>query len=399
LKKKVKMHESIYEVEEDSKLLLNSFVNDNPIIIENKKICEMGIGSGFILERISKKYKNNSFYGFDINPYAVEESKKKIENLSGETSDLFEKSKTSYDYILFNTPYLPLEKGENYERLNLKEKAIYGGKKGYEIIEKFILQLNDNLENQGFSYMLFSSLSDKKKIEEILNILEFEWELISEKEVGMFEILYVFKIKKSEILKKLTSLKIKNIKYLAMGKHSKVLEGKKNNREIVVKISKEEYVHREVFFNEKLEKLSFVNPITYHDKNFFIREKINGIILDDVFDKFNKKEIVKIFFNIIEACIKLDELGINKFEMTNPYKHVFIQENLEIKMIDFERCTFNKNPKNTRQFLSYVRRNIENFKKIGIAIKEKNLSLISQKIKKNNVIDDKIKVSIKEIFS
>lgn len=388
---KIKMHDSIYEIQEDSILLLDSILKDNLNIL-NQNICEMGIGSGYISKLIQEKFPQNNFTGIDINENALKYSKSQIKNLKIIKSDLFEKTNEKFDLIYFNTPYLPLEDGDIYENLNLKEKAIYGGKNAYEQIERFIEQINDNLNSKGIVYILFSSLSNPKYIEEKLKFLEFEFEYVNEKSMGFFETLYVLKIKKSSLLKELNN--ISNIKYLARGKHSKVLEGLYKEKKIIIKIANEQHIEKEIFFDNKLKGEFFINNIIFFGKNYFIREKASGLFINDFLLKKEKNQIILILNKCLEISKRLDELKINKFEMTNPYKHILIDENNNIKMIDFERCIYSENPKNTRQFLNYIRKNKENLEKKQIYIDEKKLDSLGKKLKENI-----FKIDMSQLFS
>ena len=156
-----------YEPCEDSELLLRNAINviEKMQNKENLKICEVGVGSGYVISNIAKKFKKkHEYFGCDINVEAIvstlsmfKEIKQKI---NFKECDLLESFDEEFDLILFNTPYLPLEEGEKYEDLNLIDKAIYGGKNGYEIIEKFILQVGKNLQFNSKVVMVFSSLSN-----------------------------------------------------------------------------------------------------------------------------------------------------------------------------------------------------------------------------------------------
>jgi len=68
--------------------------------------------------------------------------------------------------------------------------------------------------------------------------------------------------------------------------------------------------------------------------------------------------------------------GINKTELTNPYKDILITEKNNAVLIDFERCRMTEKPHNVTQFLQYIARNKEVLGKKGIIVdKEKLISL------------------------
>ncbi len=390
----------IYEPHDDSDFLLDTSLEHLEKSQKNKmKICEVGVGSGYVIGNIARKYKDKFIYfGTDINPGAISYTKKffnRLEiNIDLKETNLLDDQDQLFDLIIFNTPYLPCEKDEDYKSLSLKDRAIYGGKKGYEVIEKFIYQINDKLKENGAVLMLFSSHSNLKYIEELLEKNKFEFKIIKEKQI-FFETLYVMKIQKSEFLKSLSQKNIKNIKYFTKGKHSYIFDGTYNNDKIIIKYGEEKDLQIESMFLEKLQDQLFV-PVTYlKSKNYVIMEKIIGKTIKNYLEKeTDKEDIIKVLNKILEITQTLDKLKINKFELTNPYKHIFISKHLGVKFIDFERCLYTEKPKNTTQFLTYIRKQIPLFKTKGINISAKKILEISKKHKSKKIK----KIQIKDIL-
>ncbi len=401
------MNNKFYEPAEDSILLLNSiinFLNSKKIKEEIKKIesfsiFEVGVGSGFIISNIYKKYPKFKYFGSDINKEAVIETNNKLEELNKRfnknqdkknylilNKSLFEGFKNKkFNLIYFNTPYLPCEEGEEYDSLNILDKAIYGGKNGYEIIKNFIEELNKYLNDEGHSFILFSSLSKPEIINRILENNLFKFEKIKS-EKHFFEELIIYKISKKEVLKRINLIGVKSITFLAKGKHSIVMEGIYKNKNVIIKISIPQHIEKEAYFLKRLEKEKFVKKLLYLENEFIIKEKSEGIIIKDFLDYVKPKDnwkIIKVFNNILNICFRLDEIGINKFEMTNPYKHIFVQENLDVEMIDFERALFSSKPKNTTQFLQYILRRTREFKTKNINISSDKVLTISKNYKLN----------------
>jgi len=378
---------NVYEPEDDSFLLLESIEKflynfDN----NDLKICEVGVGSGFVISGVAKSFPNNVFSGVDINPDAIVSTKSRFEKINNKINlyngNLLEPIKEKQDLIFFNTPYLPCEEGEIFENLEIIDKAIYGGEKGYEIIEEFILQISDKLNLNGCVFMLFSNLSNKIYIDELLNKLFFNFEIIEEQH-HFFEQLFIYKITMSDVLKKIVDSGVKNLKYFTAGKHSKVFQGIFNNKPVIIKIGIAQHLEKEGYFLKKLESEKFTSELFVTDSNFVVKEFIDGIRIDEWIGKVvDKQEFLIVLQNIIDVCIRLDELKINKFEMTNPYKHIFIQEDLSVKFIDFERCIFSMDPKNTTQLLQYFyRRNRDNFKRVGFDISFKKIIDVAKNYK------------------
>jgi release factor glutamine methyltransferase len=147
----------IYEPAEDSYLMVETLKEEIPKLLKKNpelKLLEIGIGSGINLETAKKAGVNaNNITGSDINPKAVEHCRKLGFNCV--VSDLFENIKGKYDLIIFNPPYLPEDKREP------KNSRIVttGGKKGSEVIIKFLRQAKNHLNEKGKIFVITSSLS------------------------------------------------------------------------------------------------------------------------------------------------------------------------------------------------------------------------------------------------
>lgn len=156
---------------------------------KDKIVLEIGCGTGIISEEISKISKE--ILCVDINPKAVEICRKK--GLKCIQSDLFENVNGKYDVILFNPPYLPIDETEKDHWVRL---AIYGGKKGNEVIKRFLKEAWKYLNENGIILLVFSSLSHPEEIyDEFKNIYNFE---ILEEINLFFEKLYCVKVKRIE---------------------------------------------------------------------------------------------------------------------------------------------------------------------------------------------------------
>ena len=170
----------IYDSAEDS-YLIKKYIK---YYSKNKKVLDIGTGSGILAKEALKYTKKVS--ASDIN----EECLKNIKGIKTIESDLFENIKEKYDLIIFNPPYLPLDNRED------KESALStsGGKKGHELLEKFINELESHLNKNGKSLIVFSSLTKKRKIDSILKKNNFRFKLLEEKKLPFFETLYCYLI-------------------------------------------------------------------------------------------------------------------------------------------------------------------------------------------------------------
>lgn len=161
----------IYEPAEDS-FLLKKYVKR----FARGKVLEVGVGSGIQI----KDLKNAE--GVDIDKESVEFCKE--QGLNVYYSDLFSNVKGKFDVIIFNPPYLPEDE--------IKDIDLVGGKNGWETIERFFENVKDYLKEKGEILILFSNLTNKEKVEEIIK-KDFKFEVLEEKNVGLMEKLYVYR--------------------------------------------------------------------------------------------------------------------------------------------------------------------------------------------------------------
>ena len=116
-------------------------------------VLDIGTGSGIQAKTASHLKKVKKVLAVDINPKAVEYVKKYVVNhrLSVKKSDLFSNVKGKFDTIIFNPPYLPKDH-------QVYDAALEGGKKGYEILQRFVENTSAFLKPDGIILLVFSSL-------------------------------------------------------------------------------------------------------------------------------------------------------------------------------------------------------------------------------------------------
>jgi len=170
---------SIYEASDDSYLLLRHVKS-----YAKGRILDLGSGSGIIAEECLKYSSNVT--AADISEEAIEYLVSKFGNkITIIRSDLFSNIAGKYDVIFFNPPYLP-EEGQF-------DIALDGGKKGYELIFRFLKEVKNHLKTNGKILMVFSSFTKKEKVDKKLRDLKFEHTQIAVENL-FFEKLYLYKI-------------------------------------------------------------------------------------------------------------------------------------------------------------------------------------------------------------
>lgn len=167
----------IYEPREDS-FLLAKYVKK----YAKGKVLDIGSGSGIQAETALQKTKD--VIATDIDEEAIKLLNKK--NIKVIKSNLFENIKDKFDLIIFNPPYLP----------GKKDKTIQGGKNGYETLERFLTQLSSYLKDEGKALIVFSSLTNKDKVDKIIIKNNLRFTPLAQENI-FFEKLYVYLIQKN----------------------------------------------------------------------------------------------------------------------------------------------------------------------------------------------------------
>jgi|SRR3989338_73229 len=174
----------IYSPREDSYLLYKEVKRR----AKDKKVLDMGTGSG-ILAIGAKKGGAIEVLAVDINPDAVAFVKKK--GVEAVESDLFEKVNGKFDLIVFNPPYLPENESEDAE----SKLATTGGKKGDEVILRFLEVVCKFLNSEGNVLLLVSNLTSTKRIEDLIQRKGLSKEVIASEKLFMEE-LFVWKLQR-----------------------------------------------------------------------------------------------------------------------------------------------------------------------------------------------------------
>jgi len=148
--------DNVYVPAEDSYLLA-----DNLEIKKGQSVLEIGTGSGIVAMYASRL--TDDITVTDINFDACELARKnftenRIENIEILWGNLFEVVENrKFDVILFNTPYLPTEDDEVLD--NTINYAFDGGLNGRKVIDLFLNEVRNHLNDGGIVQMIQSSLS------------------------------------------------------------------------------------------------------------------------------------------------------------------------------------------------------------------------------------------------
>lgn len=174
---------SVYEPREDSELLAK-YVRK----LSRGKVLDVGTGSGIQAFAALENMAVTHVTAVDVNPLAIKHVQKRVDSdrIHVIHSDMFSAIKEKFDTIICNPPYLPEEEKDH-------DPALYGGREGYEWSVKFLKEAKNHLAPNGQILFLFSSLTNRERIDLELKHLGYHHE-----ELGVlasfFERLYVYRI-------------------------------------------------------------------------------------------------------------------------------------------------------------------------------------------------------------
>ena len=175
--------DNVYIPAEDSYLLA-----DNLEIKPGQSVLEIGTGSGIVAMYASRLTDRITVTDINFDACMLAEKnfrENNIENIEILFGNMFEVVKNrKFDVILFNTPYLPTEDDEVLE--DTINYAFDGGLNGRKVIDLFLNEVGNHLNDGGIVQMIQSSLSGNEETLERFDQMGFIAE-IAAKEHFFFE--------------------------------------------------------------------------------------------------------------------------------------------------------------------------------------------------------------------
>ena len=152
--------DNVYVPAEDSYLLA-----DNLEINEGQSVLEIGTGSGIVAMYASRLTDRITVTDINFDACLLAEKNfndNGIENIEILFGNMFEPVKDrKFDVILFNTPYLPTEDDEVLD--DTINYAFDGGLNGRKVIDVFLDEVGNHLNDGGIVQMIQSSLSGNEE--------------------------------------------------------------------------------------------------------------------------------------------------------------------------------------------------------------------------------------------
>ena len=162
--------DNVYVPAEDSYLLA-----DNLEIKEGQSVLEIGTGSGIVAMYASRLTDRITVTDINFDACLLAEKNfndNNIENIEILFGNLFEPVKNrKFDVILFNTPYLPTEEDDVID--DTINYAFDGGLNGRKVIDLFLDEVKNHLNDGGIVQMIQSSLSGNQETLDRLDEMGF----------------------------------------------------------------------------------------------------------------------------------------------------------------------------------------------------------------------------------
>lgn len=190
------------------------------------------------------------------------------------------------------------------------------------------------------------------------------------------------------------------VRLLAKGRRGVIFRAVFQDKDVILKVQHPDSKAKnalvlEASYLERVNELGLGPKLVGFTDKFVMMEFIPGISIGQFLKEeiYTKESLLEIFQKVINQMIKLDKAGLNKFEMTNPYKHIIITPDLHPVLIDFERARFSDRPKNLNQFIEYFSQAtvLDAFKKVDISLRIEKLKLLLR-----NYQDAKVPVLLKD---
>jgi release factor glutamine methyltransferase len=123
---------------------------------QNGKLIDIGTGSGAIAIAIKTHRPDLEVWATEVNDEALAVARRNIENLKLDVklvkSDLFSEIAVKFDTVATNLPYLQNDADLMPEVQKEPAVALFGGDDGLDIYRRFLIELPEHLQPEGFLF-------------------------------------------------------------------------------------------------------------------------------------------------------------------------------------------------------------------------------------------------------
>lgn len=154
----------VYAPSDDSFLMTSTIPTGD---LAGKSVLDLGTGSGVL--GLYCALHGAIVTVSDVDEHALQHARKAASGLSVELnvvrSDLFSNLHESFDFVLFNPPYLP--------SVTVRDRTVDGGLMGVDVIRSFLRELPKHLKRNGTTFLLVSSVNNALTFLEEYSEFEF----------------------------------------------------------------------------------------------------------------------------------------------------------------------------------------------------------------------------------
>lgn len=352
---------TVYPPLEDS-LLLADVVRTHA----HGAVLDMGCGNGIQARMALTAKKVTSVLCVDINPAAILHCKNTIADKRARCllSDLFAKvPKKKFDTIIFNPPYLPQDDFPF-------DPATIGGEKGWETVARFLAQAPAFLAPKGQILLLFTSLTNKQKIHELMDHALLDWTSLATNHIA-FETYYVYRLVEQQSRIDAEKRGVDDITYFSRGKRGWIFTGTLKGWMVALKIKNPVSlamgrVENEAAMLRLVNKKGIGPAVRFSTENVLCYDFVKGVLIKDWLAGAKRPAVLRVLRAVLGQCRTLDEMGIQKEEMHHPHKHIVIGK--KIVLLDFERAHKTLRPHNVTQYCQYI-------SSLSLVLQEKGITI------------------------
>lgn len=353
----------MYECSDDTFLLWETVANAVQDFSQIK-FLDMGAGSGY-LGGEAQKVGCKSVTLVDVMPESISYMNDHFSNCKIIHSDLFENVPETFDIMVFNTPYLPNEDG-------IHDIALHGGPEGITVARRFLHQARFHLSDKGRIFLLVSSLGNIDALRLQAQSLGFQLTTVAKKNLFFETLLVIECIKNDHAFDMRNESDVKSLKELLpdvftdnyllhRGKRGVIFQGKYDGLSAVAKVARpdagpQNTLLLESTYLQKANALSIGPRLLVYTPSYVIMEFIDGVLIGNYLQNATASQTRSVLTAVFEQLRALDSAGLNKHELTNPYKHIIVRNDSPV-LIDFERMRFSSRTKNVTQFAQYISNN------------------------------------------
>ena len=201
-------------------------------------------------------------------------------------------------------------------------------------------------------------------------------------------------------------MEVERKEFLDRGKRGLAYTGFFDGEKVLVKernpSSDADTIRNEAFMLQKLNEVGVGPRFIAYDGRQLIREFVDGERIEDFLEHADISSARMVLRDSLGQCRRMDEAGINKFEMTHPYKHILVRprrggkgKSFEAVMIDFERCKHTERPKNVTQLCQYIARLQPKLEIVGLDVDAERVRKLGMRYKREGY-DERV---FKELLS